>query len=133
MKMSDNEIIKALECCTNNNALDNCDTCPLCDYGNCQDTLIKYCSNTINRQKAEIERLKNHFMYCKVHNHVAIEIGAEHAIIEAIKPQIIKEFAEKLKHKCRDSAELDDYKMTVVTKSDIDDLVKEMTEGQDNG
>jgi len=56
--MTDNDFAKSLECCTNNNALENCDTCPLCDYGNCRDTLIEYCSNIIKYQRTEIERLK---------------------------------------------------------------------------
>lgn len=47
------------------------------------------------------------------------------------REEAIREFAEKLKHRCRDSVELDDYRVTVVTKSDIDDLVEEMVVDKD--
>lgn len=46
-------------------------------------------------------------------------------VVNKIRAEAIKEFAERLKSKCRDSVELDDYRMTVVTKSDIDTTVKE--------
>ena len=48
--MTDNEIIKALECC------------PLDDIGGCRkiDALA-----LINRQKAEIERLKKHLQFAE--------------------------------------------------------------------
>ncbi len=50
--MTDNEIIKALECCEK----DDCDNCPN-DFGNCYANLAGYALDLINRQKAEIEAL----------------------------------------------------------------------------
>lgn len=55
--MTDNEIIKALECCCKNN---NCEGCPL-DYltfsSQCASELAIKSLDLINRQRAEIERL----------------------------------------------------------------------------
>ena len=56
--MTDNEIIKALECCCKNN---NCEGCPL-DYltfsSQCASELAIKSLDLINRQQAEIENLK---------------------------------------------------------------------------
>lgn len=57
--MTDEQIIKALECC--HSELGNmCSICPLFDPDNdyCEDELHKNVLNLINRQRAEIERLK---------------------------------------------------------------------------
>ena len=51
--MTDKEIIKALECCKK----DDCDNCPN-DFGNCYTNLAGCSLDLINRQKAQIERLK---------------------------------------------------------------------------
>ena len=51
--MTDKEIIKALECCKK----DDCDNCPN-DFGNCYANLSGYSLDIINRQQAEIERLR---------------------------------------------------------------------------
>ena len=59
--MTDNEIIKALEhiikC--NENQIANCTGCPLeKSYPYCDDLIEGMCLDLINRQKAEIERLR---------------------------------------------------------------------------
>ena len=54
--MTDNEIIKALECCCGT-AHDSCRDCPYDDIG-CEDKLEKDALDLINRQKAENEELK---------------------------------------------------------------------------
>lgn len=54
--MTDNEIIKALECCQKT----DCNNCPN-DFGNCYANLVgysRYALDLINRQKAEIENLE---------------------------------------------------------------------------
>lgn len=54
--MTDNEIIKALECC-NEIKISNCDECPLL-YDECSKyDLYKLALDLINRQRAEIDRL----------------------------------------------------------------------------
>lgn len=57
--MTDNEIIKALECCTDE-WYENCNECPYSiDTVSCERMkLLEDSLDLINRQKAEIERLK---------------------------------------------------------------------------
>jgi len=58
--MTDNEIIKALECCQSEDA-GMCRICPFHSdtYSGCWYELHKDALDLINRQKAEIERLNN--------------------------------------------------------------------------
>ena len=106
--MTDEQIIKALECC----ATDDGDDCFQCPYGNivykpgdggCVNRCRKEALDLINRQKAEVENE-----------------------IKEIKSEAIKEFAEKLKKRfylCAGRCVVDVYH--------IDNLVKEMTEVQE--
>ena len=57
--MTDNEIIKALECCACETIMYCEDQCPF--YKQCEndEQLSKYALALINRQKAEIEKFKN--------------------------------------------------------------------------
>ena len=57
--MTDNEIIKALECCGFEYG-NLCSVCPKYEKDNdfCQEELHNYALDLINRQQAEIERLK---------------------------------------------------------------------------
>ena len=52
--MTDEQIIKALECCIGQEG--NCDECPQ-HSRDCVDDLLKTALDLINRQKAEIERV----------------------------------------------------------------------------
>ena len=66
--MTDNEIIKALECCRNNAREDECKYCLSCPMAhceldedeelNCMDAVLKRAIDLINRQKAEIEKYR---------------------------------------------------------------------------
>ena len=53
--MTDNDIIKALECCVHQ----NCAECQLNKLAFCMDALGSQALDLINRQKAEIERLQH--------------------------------------------------------------------------
>ena len=55
--MEYNEIIKALECCVIGYACPK--DCPYMGKGLCMDKIRKDALDLINRQKAEIERLKD--------------------------------------------------------------------------
>lgn len=56
--MTDNEIIKAFECCSNDDDGSGCGNCPLSDkYPYCDDALDKQIIDIINRKSAEIDRL----------------------------------------------------------------------------
>ena len=59
--MTDNEIIKALECCYTTGT--SCEECPMYNFDECNDVLMaKYVRDLIKRQQAEIEKLrKNDF------------------------------------------------------------------------
>ena len=87
--MTDNEIIKALECCFIHC---NCADCPLnspqtewCVKVTCEQALC-----LINRQKAEIERITLEY--------AGFQAGVKHFadIGKTIRAEAIKEFAERL-------------------------------------
>ena len=116
--MTDKDIIKALECCIKPTS--DCDNCPLYvkGDGDCINIVKQGALDLINRQQAEIERLKAEAR--------AVDKDLQkldRPLIE-IRAEAIKEFAEKLKEKA--------YKpnpypyIEIVTKDDIDNLVKEM-------
>ncbi len=115
--MTDKEIIKALECCTkpycNNNE------CPLHQNTvNTKDCITQLSTNAldlINRQQAEIERLKK---------------GWKVDVIETenIKAETIKEFAEKVKMAFY--YEFDELIPSIMADK-IDNLVKEMVGEQE--
>ena len=57
--MTDNEIVKALECCAN---CESCDfettDCPLGEEMECRSLLAKYALDLINRLQADVENYK---------------------------------------------------------------------------
>ena len=111
--MTDNEIIKALECCKNK----RCVNCPYDDiadtFSECSAKLVKDALDLINRQKAEIEN-KNR------------QIGELVSFQRFCERKAIKEFAEKLlSTKIKPESPWDDF---FVTETAINDLVKEITE-----
>lgn len=112
--MTDNEIIKALECCMD----DDCDNCPD-TFGNCEHNAMRNALDLINRQKAEIERLKNlkifeRFINDKIHSKgygceyptpeirqeaFEEELGRLYDIATA-RVEAVKEFADRLQIRC---------------------------------
>ena len=137
--MTDNEIIKALECCING---DGCVGCPLIDDEICTDNLRKYPLDLIKRQKAEIDiliRKKNKLQDEVAEKDAEIErLTRERDFykapsselargVEQIKTEAIKEFAERLKKKAFKPLGTW-FNEKVVTENCIDSLVKEMTE-----
>lgn len=80
-RMTDNEIIKALECC--NNKESDCRLCILWTTNQCTKVLGEATIALINRQKAEIERLKYNL-------EAVLNERADHS-------EAIKEFAERVK------------------------------------
>ena len=95
--MTDAEIIKALECHTGVYKGAGCVHCAFTIYGcDCLKTLNRASLDLINRQKAEIERLKaecgNQSTLWSQHYESIYETSKE-----TIKSEAIKEFAERLK------------------------------------
>ena len=135
--MTDNEIIKALEC-LRGNAFD-CGECPYCSCypAPCEQQVAKDVLSLINRQKEEIERLKNHDLQVEVSEKLEREIKAE----------AVKEFADRLKEQDGyNNHVFDDCASILVPKeylkgrdekikevwTTIDNLVKEMVD-KNNG
>ena len=59
--MTDNDIIKALECCGSETTIMTCGDCPVLDVGkpDCHFSNAKKALDLVNRQNKEINRLKN--------------------------------------------------------------------------
>lgn len=108
-KFTDDEVIHHLDC-----------------YENLGYRWCGYAIALINRQKAEIERLKDGRDYIPANAAQALK---EHAVAEAIK-----EFAERMKqlNAEKDFADVDKWGLIYVVdekyRNAIDTLVKEMTE-----
>lgn len=139
--MTNNEIIKALECCAGD---DGCDVCPMYKPSSeCITELQGKALDLINRlqadkealiagqetlqkalaeKAAEVERLKND-CFCISNERDAIGDCLNEAVEEA-KAEAIKEFAERLKteQSFYDGQETRIY----LTEKDLDNLVKEM-------
>ena len=110
--MTNNEIIKALECCKV--APQNCDNCPMLN-AECQQGLPKVALDLINQQQTRIKNLD--FCYGKL-SFDNINLTKE---LKTAKAEAIKEFAEKLKKRFYLIAG-----RCVVNVYQIDNLVKEM-------
>ena len=121
--MTDNDIIKALECCSK--ITFSCDGCPLkhLKYSECYELVIRSTLNLINRQKAEIERLKSP---CEMQIEVSKKLEA------TIRAEAVKEFAEKVnEHMC--AYDIDNYHwFRAIERDAFNDLVKEMV-GAESG
>lgn len=125
MERTDNEIIKALECCIKNDLI-QCKICPYYDMEQkCRRVLRNDVLDLLNRQRAEIERLSDYNANLQTAN-----TSLSNEIFE-IKSEAIKEFAERLKKKTDNpgKAMFDVYEYYGET---IDKLVKEMTEEKEN-
>ena len=128
--MTDNDIIKALECCFDG----YCEACAFDDNLNlnCKDRLIENALNLIERQKAEIERMQAEKNVLKsVLDKVLVDVREAKELyvkdIEKAKTEAIKEFWESLK----EIAYIPNLSLTgeyIVDVNDGDNLVKEMTE-----
>lgn len=115
--MTDNEIIKALECCTKTEFISDCAKCEMFAI-DCKDILIENALDLINRQKAEIESLK----------HRKTELQIRNQELQHAKSEAIKEFAERLKKLDVNTRMLYSSVVYELGEDDIDTLVKEMTE-----
>ena len=123
-KLTDEQITKALKCCCKevHELTDGwCNGCPmdkLCDED--ADALIKYALDLINRQKAEIERLK-----AEIRNTDNILNLLDRPLVK-VKSEAIKAFAERLRNATMPVTLGGKYRYDVITKEGIDNLVKEM-------
>ena len=151
--MTDNEIIKALECCSKYPEEQDCSECPLNSRGaDCLDfELGKFVLDLINRQKEEIERLKTENkdiseqfrildVECerlekanekqkaeieRLNSPYEMQVEASKKLENSIKAEAVKEFAERLKKKAVMVRGYFIVRFLIDTYS-IDNLVKEM-------
>jgi hypothetical protein len=151
-KYTDEEVIRALECCVNGTS----EACLKCTFGLtppypvCKTMVEKYALDLINRQRAEIKALEmdNAQLQSDIINanqnsdHIKGLWEAEREKVEKAKQKVvnackmlknaraeaIKEFAERL-----ETALLVGGIYPVIVKNTIHSLVKEMTGGDQNG
>jgi len=138
--MTDNEIIKALECLRGKQTF--CRECKYSahlHYRECQQAAAQDALDLINRQKAEIERLNE--VVERIQHHCRQLCILEAKQVNNIKAEAIKEFAERLKDEMESKAWVEyetydgflrDFYDITETHIAIDNLVKEMV-GDNNG
>ena len=135
--MNDADIIKALECCAQEYY---CADCPLIGTQKCIPQMSENVINLIKRQKAEIDRLESEIdkQYEQAEADILGNISdggtSCHWCIDRHKSKAIKEFAERLKKSAFDCDVSFGYGREHYTEAvaavEIDNLVKEMTEGE---
>ena len=97
-KLTDNEVVKALECCVESKHI--CPhTCPMLKNKECLESLRKNALDLINRLQAENERLKERIIEVQRCDKELIEtLNKIHEEKEkTFKAEAYKEFAERLK------------------------------------
>ena len=128
--MTDEQIIKAVGICRTQ---DSCRGCPYheLDIAGCVFELMKDVFDLINRQKAEIEKLKRGVTFTfTIEDFESIKETIISNIDNKIKSEAIKEFAERLKrYSFVDNLSLNGKETVYV--ADIDNIIKEMTEVQE--
>ena len=117
-KFTDEEIKSSLEVIATTR---NCNECKIrnCKWGtcNCSQITANVALDLINRQKAEIEKLKG--------STIVSNIMESQRIKREAKAEAYKEFAERLNEKAQIADCFDSYNMIVGTHF-IDNLLKEM-------
>lgn len=117
--MTDKEIIKGIEKCLYNVYFEGCPECPFQKNGDkCMNEMLRNALDLINRQQAEIERLKSP---CE------IQIKVSENRERAIKAEAVEEFAEELKTKMSDlmRVEMGGHIYYLIGLPFIDKFVKE--------
>lgn len=133
--MTDEQIIKAVGICRTQ---DSCRGCPYHELDiACVCALMKDVFYLINRQNAEIEKLKRGVTFTiTIEDFESIKETIISNIDNKIKPKAIKEFAERLKDDIRLDEECKYNCISCCYECkefvpQIDKLVKEMTEAQE--
>ena len=131
--MTDEQIIKALEYCSTDVRENTCPKCAFYKKHRCSTLVLNAVSDLINRQKADIESLKQIIdeqdkEILKLQKRIIFWREDLNYQPEKIKSEAIKEFAERLKSKLQWDTEFENM---LVFETDINNLVKEMTEVQE--
>lgn len=123
--MTDEQIIKALKCCTIGHACPK--DCPYMGAGLCVDKVRKDALALIKRQKAKIKRLEAKSNDWLIRGIPQEQLDEERK--EAIKEGAIELFKAKLKENIYIVYIGDNEPMRVVQEVTIDRIAKELTEG----
>lgn len=122
-KLTDNEIIKALKLCPKRNMNSECTQCPYFESdGICFEVLMADSLDLINRQKAEIERLKTNCLSMA---------QTMPNIAKAERAEAVKEFAERYERYLLSqltTAPLDKKEWINFCLDELDNLKKEMVD-----
>ena len=140
--MTDNEIVKMLECCKqeidiNGVICGECKKCPNYEgkTGLCKEDLPTVVLDLINRLQAENERLKNAYKQCAWERDIFAEDMTQEIKkdcsflmldIKTIKTEAYKEFAERLKEKKSVYNADDFYWIKYIPERAVDNLLKEL-------
>ena len=127
-KFTDEQIIKALECCSTDVQENPCPKCVFYNKHRCSTLMVNAVSDLISRYKAKNESLKQIINeqdkeILKLQNRIIFWRKNLNYQPEKIKSEAIKDFAERLKEKFG----IADCIVTV-DNNDLDGFVKEMTE-----
>lgn len=127
--MNDNDIIEIMKVCS---MASGCKSCRFADSTDCAGEVSAFALDLINRQKAEIEKLKRDVDEARC-EYTGLQIDKDEmfnesvALIKNAGIKAIKEFAEKLKGRTT-KALVFGHEYNITTTFGIDALVKEMTE-----
>ena len=133
--MTDKEIKKALECCATDTCFTN--SCPFedesdgFDISKCTSSLSRIALDLLNRQQAEIERLKDENLQSEYPARIRVDdflvcansLGEWLEFCDSLKAEAIKELAERVKMAFY--YEFDEIIPSIMADN-IDNLVKEM-------
>lgn len=127
--MNDEAIKKALECCL----LGECKSCPIIRFQDCRIMLKDETISLLNRQQAEIERLKTDLKTTEnvIKNSFLKKAGFDIDLLAEFKSEAIKEFAERfIDEECAYcSSESDEM---IFFKKRFDNLLAEMVGGEND-
>lgn len=127
--MTDNEIIKALEClCWRPSKCRKCPYSPRYEFPLCQRQIAKDSLDLINRQKTEIDSAKAKIEICAEvieRQDAELKRVKECPKVEKIKAEAYKKFAERIRECCNSNNELSSDAWLSVT-TDINCVLKEM-------
>ena len=119
--MTDNEIIKAMQCVMGNDvSCSECEYQKVLPFPSCRNMCAKNALGLINRQKAEIERLKKNIDGLNIFTTDYIKV---------IRLQVMKEFVEEFKRKATVVHKTHSGKYWYeIDDDEIDNILKEMME-----